>query len=221
MVSSSFSSGIQPIRTRKADHVRITKVYTKSGDDGTTGLVGGQRVPKWDPRIEAYGTSDELMSILGWARQELKQEAGKFPAPDDGEKLDKLLEFLGNKLFTLGGDLATRVADRHPMMPVITEADITFLEKVCDAYNEELAPLKDFILPGGSRTAAALHVARTVCRRAERAVLMLAEKEETGEAGRYLNRLSDVLFVIARWVNFKLQVSDVTWNRDLPEPPLP
>lgn len=201
--------------------MRITKVYTKTGDDGTTGLVGGQRVPKWDPRIEAYGTSDELMSVLGWARQELKGESARFADIGDVRKVDHLLEFLGNKLFTLGGDLATRVSDRHPMMPVITGEDIVYLEKVCDAYNAQLEPLKDFILPGGSRTAAALHVARTICRRAERAVLMLAEKEETGEVGKYLNRLSDALFVVARWVNLKMQVPDVTWNRDLPEPPLP
>jgi cob(I)alamin adenosyltransferase len=201
--------------------MRITRVYTRSGDDGTTGLVGGQRVPKWDPRIEAYGTSDELMSLLGWARQELAGEAARFPDPADVAKLDALLEFIGNKLFTLGGDLATRVEDRHPMMPVIVEEDITFLERVCDAYNDSLPPLKDFILPGGTRTAAALHVARTVCRRAERAVIMLAGREDTGHAGRYLNRLSDALFVVARWVNQRTGVPDVTWNRALPEPTLP
>lgn len=201
--------------------MRITRVYTRSGDDGTTGLAGGQRVPKWDPRIEAYGSSDELMSVLGWARCELDFEAGRFAERADVEHLDLLLEFLGNKLFTLGGDLATRVADRHPQMPVIVEEDIAHLEKVCDHYNAGLAPLTDFILPGGSRTAAALHAARTVCRRAERAVIMLQENEETGLTGKYLNRLSDVLFILARWVNTRIGVADVTWNRDLPEPPLP
>lgn len=201
--------------------MRITRVYTRSGDDGTTGLAGGQRVPKWDPRIEAYGTSDELMSVLGWARRELAFEADRFTDPVLVRNLDLLLEFLGNKLFTLGGDLATRIADRHPKMPVVAEGDIEFLEKVCDRYNGELPPLTDFILPGGSRTAAALHVARTVCRRAERAVIILREKEEAGLAGKYLNRLSDVLFVLARWVNTHMDVADVTWRRDLPEPPLP
>ena len=202
--------------------LRITRVYTKSGDDGTTGLVGGQRVPKYDPRIEAYGTVDELASILGWARQEVVQEAVRFTDRQDAARLDALLEFLGNKLFTLGGDLATRLEDRHPMMPVIRTEDIDQLERVCDAYNEHLPPLKDFILPGGSRSSSALHVARTVARRAERSVVALSEHEETGGLpAKYLNRLSDALFVVARWVNHKQRVEEVIWRRELAEPELP
>ncbi len=200
--------------------MRITRVYTKTGDDGTTSLVGGQRVPKYDPRIEAYGTVDELGSMIGWIRQELADEALRFSSASDAAVLDQLLEFLGNKLFTLGGDLATRLADRHPQMPVIVEADIEYLERVCDHYNGTLPPLKDFVLPGGSRTAAALHVARTIARRAERSVIALGEKEETGGfVARYLNRLSDALFVLARWVNHRMNVPEVIWRRGLPEPP--
>jgi cob(I)alamin adenosyltransferase len=202
--------------------LRITRVYTRSGDDGHTGLVGGQRVPKTNPRIEAYGTVDELASVLGWARQELVSETARFANAGDATFIDQLLEFVGNKLFTLGGDLATRVEDRHPMMPVITEDDIAWLEQVCDAYNEELPPLKDFILPGGSRTASALHLARTVARRAEREVLRLQSVEETGGLpGKYLNRLSDALFVVARWVNQRMGEPEVIWRRDLPTPSLP
>lgn len=202
--------------------MRITKVYTKSGDAGETGLVGGQRVPKYDPRIEAYGTVDELSSFIGWARQELAAEGERFSDPANPALLDQLLEFLGNKLFTLGGDLATRLEDRHPMMPVIVQEDIAFLERVCDHYNGSLPPLKDFILPGGSRTAAALHVARTVARRAERAVVVLDSRETTGGLqGQYLNRLSDALFVLARWTCARMDAPEVIWRRDLPEPPLP
>lgn len=201
---------------------RITRVYTRSGDDGTTGLVGGQRVPKDNARIEAYGTSDELMSIIGWIRAELAEERSRFSSTSDATGLDQLLEFIGNKLFTLGGDLATRIPDRHPLMPVIVAADIEFLERVCDAYNEDLPALKDFVLPGGSRTAAALHVARTVARRAERTVITLQASEETGGLpAKYLNRLSDALFILARWTLNRMTIPEVIWRRDLPEPRLP
>ena len=200
--------------------MRITRVYTKVGDDGCTSLVGGQRVAKHSLRIEAYGTVDELNAILGWARQELHDEP-KLLAAEDAAMLDQLLEFLGNKLFTLGGDLATRMEDRHPMMPVIKPEDIAFLERVCDAYNASLPPLKDFVLPGGSRTNVALHVARTVCRRAERVVTALAEEEKTGDAVVFLNRLSDALFVLSRWVSVRGKAPEVLWRRDLPEPTLP
>ena len=201
---------------------RITSVYTRTGDDGMTGLVGGQRVPKDDPRIAAYGTADELMSVLGWAREELLAETDRFGSPEDARLVDSLLRFMANKLFTLGGDLATRIEDRHPAMPVIREEDIAYLERVCTRLNSELEPLREFVLPGGSRTASALHLARTVARRAERAVMSLSRHEETGGAvGRYLNRLSDALFVLARWVNLKLGVPEILWDRNLPEPGLP
>ncbi len=201
--------------------MRITKVYTKTGDDGNTALVGGQRVPKYDPRIDAYGTSDELMSFIGWARQELYMERDKFTCTDGYNEMDQVLEFIGNKLFTLGADLATRVDDRHPQMVVINEDDIKFLEEVCDYFNDELPPLTDFVLPGGSRTASALHVCRTIARRAERAVVELSTKENVGDyTAKYLNRISDSLFVMARWVNHRMDVDEVIWRRDLPQPKL-
>lgn len=199
---------------------RITSVYTKTGDDGTTGLAGGQRVEKDDPRIEAYGTVDELSSLMGWARQELQAEG---PGGDAAfTRLDEVLAFVQNQLFNLGADLATRVADRHPQMKVIGEDDIRWLEMVCDVYGDLLPPLRDFILPGGSRTAAALHVCRTVARRAERSLMPLSRSEDIGPyVGKYLNRLSDAMFVLARWVNSRLEVPEVTWRKDAQPPELP
>ncbi|CAN5409697.1 cob(I)yrinic acid a,c-diamide adenosyltransferase [soil metagenome] len=199
--------------------MRITRVYTKTGDDGTTGLAGGQRVQKNDARIAAFGAVDELAAAIGIARVEVNADATKFSEKQDAAALDSLLEFIGNKLFTLGGDLATKVADRHPKMPVIVADDIVYLERTCDKYNAALPPLTDFILPGGSRSSAALHLARTVARRAERDVLTLMNAEEIGDAPlKYLNRLSDALFVLARWVNARQGIEEVIWRRDLPEP---
>jgi len=183
--------------------------------------VGGQRVAKDHPRIEAYGTVDELSSALGTARVELADEMNRFGEAADGAKLAAHLKFIQNQLFTLGGDLATRLEDRHPMMPVLTQAEIDYLERLCDALNADLAPLTDFILPGGSRTAAALHVARTVCRRGERVLLDLARTEDIGEPPLvYLNRLSDALFVLARWANARMGIDEFTWARDFAEPDL-
>lgn len=201
---------------------RITRVYTKTGDAGETGLVGGQRVAKDHPRIESYGTVDELSSALGVARLELDAELSRFPNRADATLLAAHLQFIQNQLFTLGGDLATRIEDRHPMMPVIKAENIAYLERVCDAFNAGLPALKDFILPGGTRTGAALHVARTVCRRAERALLELQRQEPIGEFPIvYLNRLSDALFVLARWVNHQAGIPEFAWKRDLAEPGLP
>jgi cob(I)alamin adenosyltransferase len=201
--------------------LRITRVYTRTGDGGETGLVGGQRVSKADPRIEAYGTVDELAALIGVARLELVADRTRL-SPEDGDRVDAMLEFCGNKLFTLGGDLATRIPDRHPMMPVIVDDDVAFLERACDAYNGALPPLKDFVLPGGTRLSAALHVCRTVARRTEREVIRLSSLEETGELPvRYLNRLSDFLFVLSRWVNLRMGAQEVIWRRTLPEPTLP
>ncbi len=198
---------------------RITRVYTKTGDKGETGLVGGQRVPKSHPRIEAYGTVDELASALGVARLELEGEKARFTPVECADQLAAHLKFIQNQLFTLGGDLATRAEDRHPMMPIIGETHIGYLERLCDAFNAELPPLKDFILAGGTRTAAALHVARTICRRAERVVHSLADEEKIGTPPLvYLNRLSDALFVLARWTNARQGVEEFIWQRDLEEP---
>jgi len=182
---------------------RITKVYTKTGDDGTTGLGGGQRVPKDSPRIEAYGTVDELASAIGVALA-----TGLDPS------LATALSGIQNELFHLGSDLCILEEDkaRRPV-PRIEERHVEALEKLMDRLSADLAPLENFILPGGSDGAAALHVARTVCRRAERLVVALSRQEPIGPwTVRYLNRLSDALFVMARCENKKRGVSDVLWD---------
>lgn len=215
-------SASPPTPPREREGNRITRVYTRSGDRGLTGLVGGQRVSKDSVRIEAYGTVDELSALLGLARLEAERETCRFTEPTDAETLASHLEFIQNQLFTLGGDLATRVEDRHPLMPVITEEHVGYLERLCDAFNGQLPPLKDFVLAGGTRTGATLQHARTVCRRAERCVVALSHVEETGDAAQsYINRLSDVLFVLARWANQRMEAGEAIWRRDLPEPPMP
>ncbi|MCB2154914.1 cob(I)yrinic acid a,c-diamide adenosyltransferase [bacterium] len=202
--------------------LRITRVYTKTGDDGKTGLVGGQRVGKNDPRIEAYGTVDELAAALGAARLAVETENGQFESIEQAEMLDSHLQFIQNQLFTLGGDLATQLEDRHPQMPLIGEAETAYLERLCDSFNAELEPLQDFILAGGSSTAVALHQARTIARRAERRTVTLSMIENIGpHATVYLNRLSDALFVLARWANRHQGMDETTWQRDQPEPAMP
>ncbi len=201
--------------------MRITKVYTRTGDKGDTGLVDGSRVSKNHPRIESYGTVDELSSILGWVRAELREERSAFSKPEEAEKLDQVLEYTCNKLFTVGADLATPIDARFPGMEIVTDEDVQYLEEVCDYFNAELPPLKDFILPGGSKTSCALHQARTVARRAERCAVRLGEDTDTGEiVCRYLNRLSDALFILARRVNQLQNVSEPTWVRQMPAPKL-
>lgn len=182
---------------------RITKVYTKTGDQGTTALGGGQRLPKDSPRIEAYGTVDELGSFLGVA---LSSGAHA--------RLVSELERIQNELFHLGSDLCILEEDkaRRPV-PGIEARHVAALEALMDDLSLELSPLENFILPGGSLPAAHLHAARAVCRRAERLVVALARAEAVGEhTVPYLNRLSDALFVMARYENLKRGVSDVLWN---------
>jgi cob(I)alamin adenosyltransferase len=182
---------------------RITKVYTRTGDDGTTGLGGGQRVPKDSPRIEAFGTVDELNSQIGVVR-----------SLGVGEAIAEPLSGIQNDLFHLGSDLCILEGDKRRLaVPRIEERHVLALERLMDALSEELSPLENFILPGGAPTAAALHVARTVCRRAERLVLALSRKEAVGDwTVTYLNRLSDALFVMARHENKRRGVADVLWN---------
>jgi cob(I)alamin adenosyltransferase len=182
---------------------RITKVYTRTGDDGTTGLGGGQRVGKDSARIEAYGTVDEVNSVLGVALASGLSDAIAEP-----------LRNIQNELFHLGSDLCILEDDKAKRpVPRVEERHVLALEKLMDRLSEELPPLENFILPGGSPAAAHLHVARTVCRRAERLVVALARSESVGPwTVRYLNRLSDALFVMARYENRKRGVSDVLWN---------
>lgn len=182
---------------------RITRVYTRSGDDGTTGLGGGQRVPKDALRIESYGTVDELNSAIGVAL------AG---ALDPG--LAERLRIVQNDLFHLGSDLCVLEEDKPSLpAPRIEGRHVRGLEEWIDELNRSLPPLENFILPGGSPGAAQLHVARTVCRRAERLVVHLSHSEPIGPfVIPYLNRLSDALFVMARCENLREGVADVTWN---------
>jgi cob(I)alamin adenosyltransferase len=182
---------------------RITKVYTRTGDDGTTGLGGGQRVPKDSLRIEAFGTVDELNSQIG-----VVLAIGADPG------IAEPLRTIQNDLFHLGSDLCIREEDKARMaVPRMEGRHVTALEALMDRLSEDLAPLENFVLPGGCPSAAALHVARTVCRRAERRVIALSRAEPVGPfTVTYLNRLSDALFVMARHENKRRGVPDVLWN---------
>jgi cob(I)alamin adenosyltransferase len=180
----------------------LAKIYTRRGDDGSTGLFGGPRVHKDDLRVSAYGDVDELNSSLGVAREEL--------AKDD---LLAIVDRLQNELFNLGAELATpSVSDAPKMIPTIIAGDVERLEQEIDRLTAELPEQKHFILPGGSKAGAALHVARTVCRRAERLVVELARTEKVSvEALAYLNRLSDLLFVMARAANLRAGGREIAW----------
>ena len=182
---------------------RITKVYTRTGDDGTTGLGTGRRVAKDSLRIEAYGTVDELNSQIGLA-------AASSVAVD----LRAALGTIQNELFHLGSDLCILEEEKERVpAPRIEERHVVALESLMDRLSETLPPLENFVLPGGCLGAAHLHVARTVCRRAERLVIALSGREKIGPFTiRYLNRLSDALFVLARAENNRRGVADVLWN---------
>jgi cob(I)alamin adenosyltransferase len=177
------------------------KIYTKTGDAGETGLWGGLRVPKDSLRVHAYGTVDECNAAIGLARS----------APLDAA-LDALLAEVQSQLFVVGADLATPGEARN--IPRVGEAEVTFLERSIDELEAGLEPLKQFILPGGTPAAAHLHLARTVCRRAERWVVSLAREEPANpQVGIYLNRLSDFLFVAARAANARAGAADVPWSK--------
>ncbi|MBV8345608.1 MAG: cob(I)yrinic acid a,c-diamide adenosyltransferase [Candidatus Eremiobacteraeota bacterium] len=185
-----------------------TRIYTRTGDDGTTGLIGGSRVKKSALRIEAYGTVDELSSAIGMARSELGGV---------GERAGRLAAWLAwtqDALFNLGTELATPQAERSASFPRIEASDAEALERAIDAADRDLPALANFIHPGGSVPGARLHVARTICRRAERLAVALREREgvPSDAALRFLNRLSDALFVWSRWVNDALGVPDHRWN---------
>jgi len=178
-----------------AKGMRISKVYTRTGDSGETSLVGGQRVSKSSRRVEAYGDVDELNSLIGLARSWLTDV-----------EIDGVLSVIQNDLFTLGADLAS---PETITVPRIHEDFISKLEELSDKFLEELEPLKEFILPGGSQAGAALHLARTVARRVERRTVELKEVESINEQALvYLNRLSDLLFILARVTNHRAGVSE-------------
>ena len=182
---------------------RLTKIYTRKGDDGTTALSGGQRVGKDSLRVEAYGTVDELNATIGLAL------AGGL-----SERLEEALPPIQNELFHLGADLSFREEDKEEVeFPQIEQRHVKRLESIIDDLAAVVGPLENFILPGGAVGAARLHLARTVCRRAERAVIRLAEEEVVGEhVVAYLNRLSDALFVMARYENQRREVPESLWD---------
>lgn len=182
---------------------RITTVYTRTGDDGSTALGAGGRVQKDALRIECYGTVDELNSTIGVA-----------VAAGVSSRSADVLARVQNDLFHLGSDLCVPEAEKEKMpVPRIEERHITFVEEAIDGFQADLPPLTNFILPGGGAAAAHLHVSRTVCRRAERLLVALRRNERIGaHAIPYLNRLSDLLFVMARWENRAAGTPDVTWD---------
>jgi cob(I)alamin adenosyltransferase len=183
--------------------VRLTRIYTKTGDDGTTGLVDGSRRLKCDLRLESYGTVDELNSVLGLAVVAARRDGDEIAAA-----VGTLVERLQHDLFDLGADLATPGTGEGLR---ITEGQVRALETAIDEHNASLEPLESFVLPGGTELATLLHQARTVCRRAERCAVHLAAEEEIGpHVLEYLNRLSDLLFVLARAANAQ-GAGDVLW----------
>ncbi len=179
------------------------KIYTKTGDKGETGLFGGARVSKASERVSAYGDIDELNSVLGVVR-----------AHDGDPWLDARLGEIQHDLFAVGAELAKNPdKDVELGIPVVADADVKRLEDAIDTLDRDLAPLKMFVLPGGTKAASFLHVARTTCRRAERALVTLAAHEPVrGELVRYVNRLSDLLFIMARHSNHRANLPDVPWE---------
>jgi cob(I)alamin adenosyltransferase len=193
--------------------IRITRVYTRTGDKGDTALVGGRRVPKDSARIEAYGTIDELNAIVGLARVFNAEQL------DRGEKyrwLDEVLRKMQNELFDVGSELATPADAVYEGMWRVGAREVTALERLIDTCQKDLEPLKSFVLPGGGRVGGFLHQARTVCRRAERLILALSRVEPIGgDPLAYVNRLSDALFVLSRWVGRHLGETEYLWARGL------
>jgi cob(I)alamin adenosyltransferase len=193
--------------------IRITKVYTRTGDKGSTKLVGGKKVAKDAARIEAYGTIDELNAVLGLARvfnDDLKDRMSA------AQRLDEIFRRLQNELFDLGSELATPPDFSYEGMFRVREDEVKTLERLIDDLQKDLAPLNSFILPGGGKVGGFLHQARTVCRRAEREIVRLSCAEELNPfLLQYVNRLSDLLFVLSRWVSKNLGEPEYLWERGL------
>ena len=195
--------------------MRIYKVYTKTGDQGETGLVGGERVPKDTPRIDSYGTVDELQAVLGMLRAALAESERE---PEVCRAGLQAIHRVQQDLFDLGSTLATPVKYLDRVKNPITEERIVWLETTMDTWNESLAPLRSFVLSGGGRFSALSHVARTVCRRCERIILGLSREEEVpGEVLRYINRLSDFLFVLGRHLAQAFGEEEPLWETPLQE----
>lgn len=180
----------------------LVKIYTRAGDDGSTGLLGPGRVSKSDPRVEAYGTVDELNAALGTVR-----------ALDPGHWLESELDHVQGELFTLGAELAATAEQALANLARLSDAHVARLEGWIDRLEEDLAPLQNFILPGGTPLGAQLHLARTICRRAERRLVALAGTQSVDpRLVRYLNRLGDLLFVMARWCNARAGAVETAWR---------
>ncbi|RMF20147.1 MAG: cob(I)yrinic acid a,c-diamide adenosyltransferase [Deltaproteobacteria bacterium] len=191
--------------------VRINRVYTRTGDDGTTALVGGRRVAKDDPQVVAYGDVDELSSTIGMVRAALSQPPYRRRVA--ARALDRALAEVQQELFDLGSELATAPEDAYAGMIRIGADHVARLERRIDELTAELKPLKSFVLPGGGPAGAALHLARCVCRRAERSVVGLVRSgRASADTARYLNRLSDLLFVEARWIAVKTGFAETLWQ---------
>lgn len=181
------------------------RIYTKTGDKGQTSLIGGTRLPKHHIRIEAYGTVDELNSHIGLLRDVISQEATA-----------ALLIHIQDRLFTIGSHLAADPEKNKMQLPPIFEEDVVALEKAIDEMDAQVPPMKSFVLPGGHVHVSYCHIARCVCRRAERAVMRLAENEPVEEIhGKYLNRLSDYLFMLSRWLVQELKANEIPWKPKL------
>lgn len=192
-------------------NVTLSRIYTRTGDDGQTGLVGGQRVSKDAMRIEAYGTVDELNAAIGLAITSIPESSPPLRI------LAAHLTRVQHELFNLGSLLATEAADIRPGQPVITAAEVTRLEQEMDEANAQLDPLRSFVLPGGCRLNAELHLCRTICRRAERRTVTLASHEATpAEAVQYLNRLSDALFIWSRLASKLMRQPETLWQPNQP-----
>jgi cob(I)alamin adenosyltransferase len=197
-------------QTFNEPRVALNRIYTRAGDAGQTRLAGGQRVSKDDLRIECYGTVDELNSFIGLARITAEELSARVERLTE---LARALRRIQHELFNLGSILATLPEDVHPKQPRVTDRDVERLESEIDLVNNELAPLRSFVLPGGSRLEAELHICRTVCRRAERLLTRLAREQSVpAEALRYLNRLSDAFFVWSRWANHVAGCAEALWE---------
>ncbi len=193
--------------------MRITKVYTRTGDAGKTRLAGGQQVWKDSLRVEAYGTVDELNASVGVVRAMNAEMMGHHA---QAEQLEEDLRWIQNKLFDIGGILATAPGQTFKNMPQVTDKDVTRLEKMIDRCQKDLAPLKEFILPGGGKVSGFLHQARTIGRRAERVCVRLSQEEPVEKVIiKYVNRLSDALFVLARWAAKTQGEPEFLWQRDV------
>lgn len=197
-------------QTYNEPRIALNRIYTRTGDAGQTHLVGGQRISKDDLRIECYGTVDELNACIGAARATSEELSGRV---EQLRPFSAILKRIQHELFNLGSILATLPEDVHPKQPRVTSADVQQLEREIDEANGQLKPLRSFVLPGGSRLDAELHICRTVCRRAERLLVALAKQQNVpSEALQYLNRLSDALFVWSRWVNHVSGAPETLWE---------